>query len=136
MTATPTKSITVTHDRAAPPAKVWRALTDSQLVAAWLMPNDLKPIVGHRFTFNSQPMGNWDGVVHCEVTIVEPTTRLAYAWVGGSDVPERGITKLNTVVTWTLTPTVAGGTRLHLDHSGFTESNGFAFDAMTKGWSE
>jgi uncharacterized protein YndB with AHSA1/START domain len=36
------------------------------------------------------------------------------------------------VVTWTLTPTQSGGTRLVLEHSGFLP--GFAFDGAEKGW--
>ena len=39
-----------------PPEKVWRALTDPQLLAAWLMPNDFEPRVGHRFTFRTDPV--------------------------------------------------------------------------------
>ncbi|MFB6393843.1 SRPBCC domain-containing protein [Polymorphospora lycopeni] len=38
-----------------PPEKVWRALTDPDLVAAWLMPNTFEPRVGHRFTFRTDP---------------------------------------------------------------------------------
>ncbi len=33
-----------------PPEWVWRALIDPQELAAWLMPNDFLPVVGHRFT--------------------------------------------------------------------------------------
>jgi uncharacterized protein YndB with AHSA1/START domain len=38
------------------------------------------------------------------------------------------------VVTWTLTPTASGGTRLALEHSGFLPTNAFAFDGARKGW--
>ncbi|NOU73910.1 SRPBCC domain-containing protein, partial [Paenibacillus sp. LMG 31458] len=31
--------------------KVWSALTDSNKLAKWVMENDFKPIVGHRFQF-------------------------------------------------------------------------------------
>jgi uncharacterized protein YndB with AHSA1/START domain len=41
---------------------------------------------------------------------------------------------LDTVVTWTLTPTPSGGTRLALEHSGFVPGNAFAFDGARKGW--
>ena len=44
--------------------------------------------------------------------------------------------RLDTVVTWTLTPTAAGGTHLRLDHDGFTPRDSFAFEAMGKGWRE
>jgi uncharacterized protein YndB with AHSA1/START domain len=38
-----------------PPEKVWRALTQPALIAQWLMQNDFKPEVGHRFTFRAKP---------------------------------------------------------------------------------
>jgi hypothetical protein len=38
------------------------------------------------------------------------------------------------VVTWTLTPTPSGGTRLALEHSGFLSANAFVFDGTSKGW--
>lgn len=37
------------------PERVWRALTDPKALAAWLMPNDFAPVVGHRFTFRAPP---------------------------------------------------------------------------------
>src|SRR5262249_37620569 len=50
-----------------PPARVWRALTDPDLLARWLMPNDFRPAAGHRFTFRTDPRPGFDGIVHCEV---------------------------------------------------------------------
>jgi hypothetical protein len=38
------------------------------------------------------------------------------------------------VVTWTLPPTQSGGTRVRLEHSGFTPRDGFAFENVDKGW--
>jgi uncharacterized protein YndB with AHSA1/START domain len=123
-----TQSIHVDYDLPHPPSKVWRGLTESGLLAAWLMPNDIRPIVGHRFTFKAPPMPGWDGVVHCEVLEVEPQKLLRYSWRGGAEV-----SRLESEVTWTLTPT-ARGTKLVLVHSGFLPRNAFAFDAMSKGW--
>jgi uncharacterized protein YndB with AHSA1/START domain len=116
-----------------PPTKVWRALTDRTLLGRWLMPNDLAPVVGHRFTFQAKPMPGWDGVVHCEVLEVDPPRRLVYAWRGGSDDLNDYGSRLDTVVTWTLESS-ATGTLLRLEHSGFTDKNAFAFDVMGKGW--
>ncbi len=126
-----TNSITVDYELPHPPRKVWRALTEPALLAKWLMENDLVPVVGHKFTFRSQPMGDWDGITHCEVLEVEPEKRLRYAWRGGD--PAKAAWRLDTTVTWTLTPT-ENGTRLRLEHSGFTAANAFAFDNMGKGW--
>jgi Activator of Hsp90 ATPase homolog 1-like protein len=35
---------------------VWRALTDPELIARWLMPNDLRLETGHRFAIDSDPV--------------------------------------------------------------------------------
>ena len=35
--------------------KVWRALTQSQLMADWLMANDFEAQAGHHFQFRAQP---------------------------------------------------------------------------------
>jgi uncharacterized protein YndB with AHSA1/START domain len=116
------------------PAVVWRTLTSDELIGRWLMPNDFEPVVGRRFTFTTTPMGGWDGIVHCEVLEMVPNQRLVYSWKGGSDDNPAYGSRLDSVVTWTLTP-VEGGTRLRLVHSGFrSPGNDFAFDAMSSGW--
>lgn len=88
-----------------PPAEVWRALTDPDVVAKWLLPNDFAPRLGHRFTFR-------DGrrTVHCEVTALDEARRLCYTW-------RRGHEPLS-VVTWTLEPVGAHATRVCLTHTG------------------
>jgi uncharacterized protein YndB with AHSA1/START domain len=122
------RSICVEYDVPHPPAKVWRALTESALLSAWLMVNDIRPVVGHAFTFKAHPMPGWDGIVHCEVLEVDPHRRLRYSWCGGAEG-----SRLDSIVTWTLTATPSG-TRLELEHSGFMPINAFAFDIMGKGW--
>ncbi|SIM44142.1 SRPBCC family protein [Micromonospora cremea] len=92
-----------------PPAKVWRALTDPDLIARWLMQTDFVPVVGHRFTFRTDPRPGFDGIVRCEVLDLDPQRLLRWSWRGGS---------LDTVVTWTLAAE-GRGTRLFLEHSGF-----------------
>jgi uncharacterized protein YndB with AHSA1/START domain len=93
------------------PARVWKALTDPVLLAKWLMPNDFRPVVGHRFTFRTDPRPNvgFDGIIHCEVLAAEPERLLRFSWRGGP---------LDTTVTWTLSPE-GRGTRLFLAHDGF-----------------
>jgi uncharacterized protein YndB with AHSA1/START domain len=116
------------------PERVWQALTSAELIGRWLMPNDFAAEVGRRFTFRRRPMGDWDGVVHCEVLELMPQRKLVYSWKGGSDSNPTYGARLDTVVTRTLTP-VAGGTRLRLVHAGFrSPGNDFAFDAMSPGW--
>jgi uncharacterized protein YndB with AHSA1/START domain len=123
------QSICVEYDLSYPPARVWRALTEPELLGGWLMPNDIRPIVGHTFSFKSTPMPGWDGTVQCEVLEAEPPKRLRYSWRGGV-----APWFLDSIVTWTLTPTPGGGTLLVLEHAGFLPNNAFAYDAMGKGW--
>jgi uncharacterized protein YndB with AHSA1/START domain len=116
------------------PERIWRTLTRSDLLAKWLMPNDFEPVVGYRFTFKTKPMGDWDGIVHCEVLQCEAPRLLRYSWKGGSDTnPDYG-SRLESDVTWTLAP-VEGGTLVRMVHDGFVfPGNRFAFDAMSSGW--
>lgn len=92
-----------------PPEAVWRALTTPELLARWLMPNDFAPVIGHRFTFRTEPGPGFDGVVHCEVLELDAPSTLAFSWRGGP---------LDTHVRFTLAPE-GDGTRLHMEHSGF-----------------
>jgi uncharacterized protein YndB with AHSA1/START domain len=133
-----TRDIVVEDVVPQPPEKVWKALTTAELIGQWLMPNDFEPVVGKRFTFKTRPIGDWDGVVQCEVLEVVPNRRLVYSWKGGADSNDSGSnygSKLDSVVTWTLQPE-GRGTRLRLVHTGFrSPQNDFAYDAMSSGWS-
>jgi uncharacterized protein YndB with AHSA1/START domain len=116
------------------PDKVWRALTDASLLGQWLMPCDFRPMVGHRFTFKAKPMGDWDGTVQCEVLACEPSHLLRYTWVGGAVGNKTYGSRLESAVTWTLTP-VEGGTLLRMEHAGFrSPENDVAYQAMSPGW--
>jgi uncharacterized protein YndB with AHSA1/START domain len=127
------EQIVVEYSFSESPAKVWRALTEPDFLAGWLMPNDIAPVVGHKFNFRSQPMGDWDGVVDCEVLEVVPERKLVYTWNGGSSKNEGYGHRLETTVTWTLEAQPAGGTLLKLVHHGFHPDD-FAFNAMGQGW--
>lgn len=112
-----------------PVDRVWRALTEPELLAKWFMPNDFAPVVGHRFTFRTDPVpsANFDGTVHCEVLALEPDRLLRIAWRGGA---------LDTTVTWTLAAE-GTGTRLFLVHDGFDPDDPvqqFARRSMNSGW--
>jgi uncharacterized protein YndB with AHSA1/START domain len=111
-----------------PPAAVWRALTEPAALSAWLMPNDFRPEVGHKFQFRvPKPPIGWRGIVDCEVLVVDPPRRLSYTWLGD---PKYRPTK----VTWTLEP-VEGGTRLRLEHTGFRGIGGMFLRWMLgSGW--
>jgi len=128
-----TESIVVDYQLNEPPAQIWRALTEPKLLAQWLMENDIQPVVGHKFTFRVKPQGDWDGIVYCEVLEVDPPHKLVYSWQGGSEKDGATAPRLDTIVTWTLTPTLTGGTLLHLLHHGFRLDD-YAFEVIGKGW--
>ncbi|MFD1628411.1 SRPBCC family protein [Pseudopedobacter beijingensis] len=112
---------------------VWEYLTNSELLAQWLMPNDFKPIVGHQFQFGTKPklkLG-FDGRIYCEVLEVIPYKKLIYSWKGGSS---KETPSLDSIVTWTIDIT-DGGTVLTLEHTGFKGiKNYLAYIFMNKGW--
>lgn len=107
-----------------PPEKLWRALTETSLLAQWLMNNDFEPVVGRKFQFRSEPMPNWDGIIDCEVRIVEPLRRLSYTWSSLG---------LDSVVLFTLTP-AEGGTRVRMEQSGFRPDQQQAYGGAKYGW--
>jgi uncharacterized protein YndB with AHSA1/START domain len=75
--AATTRSIVIEREMPHPPERVWRALTQGALIEEWLMENDFQPVVGHRFNFRATPMPNWNGIVDCQVLVVEPNQRLS-----------------------------------------------------------
>ena len=120
-----TETISFDFDLAHPPEKVWRALTDPTLLTEWLLPVvDLQLAPGAEFTFRTQPHPGWDGTVSCRFVEIEPQRKLVYTW----DVPF-----LQTVVTFTLTPTPSG-TRLSLVQSGFTPAQKRESGGARYGW--
>ena len=123
-TSPETRSVIVERQMPFPPEKIWRALTQPHLIAEWLMKNDFKPAVGHRFRFRMDPQPNWDGVVDCQVLVVEPNKALSYAW---------GALGLESVVTFTLTPAGAG-THLRMEQSGFRPDQPQAYQGAQYGW--
>jgi uncharacterized protein YndB with AHSA1/START domain len=128
------KSFTLSWELRHPLAKVWRALTESNLLEEWIMPNDMKLVVGHEFTFKQDPTPWWDGIVHCKMLEVEPQKRIRYSWRSQKD--KDGQFFLDTIVSWTLTPTIDGGTKLSLEQSGFTPQNTQAFGGAKLGWDQ
>lgn len=129
-TATDTRSIVVERIMPHPPEKIWRALTDGALIAEWLMNNDFKPVVGHKFNFRAKPIAGWNGVADCEVLIVEPTRKLAWRQ---NTSGEQAASGLKSVVTWTLTP-IGSGTHVRLKHAGFRHADEAGYHAMSNGW--
>ncbi len=120
-----------------PPETIWKTLTSGTLMSRWIMaPTGFEPVEGNRFTFQTTPAGRWDGVIHCQVLEVRPHERFVYAWKGGHETNAGYGSRLDTIVTWTLSK-VDSGTRLRLVHSGFiTPRNDTAFKSMSQGWTK
>jgi uncharacterized protein YndB with AHSA1/START domain len=116
---------------------IWKALTSAELMERWMMkPTGFVAANGNAFTFQTTPAGAWDGVIRCEVLDVAPRRRLSYAWRGGDEGNVGYGSRLETIVTWTLTP-VEAGTRVRLVHSGFvTPKNDTAYRNMSEGWAK
>jgi uncharacterized protein YndB with AHSA1/START domain len=107
-----------------PPEKIWRALTEGALIKEWLMDNDFQPVVGHSFQFRSTPVPNWNGIIDSQVLVIEPNKKLSYGW---------GSLGLESVVTWTLSPT-GSGTHVRMEHSGFRSDQDAAYKGANYGW--
>jgi uncharacterized protein YndB with AHSA1/START domain len=118
-TATGTRSVVIEREMPFPPDKIWRALTQPHLIEEWLMKNDFNPVVGERFNLRA----DW-GAVDCQVLVVEPNKTLSYTWAAHG---------LESVVTWTLTPTKTG-THLRMEQSGFRPDQQQAYQGAKYGW--
>lgn len=120
-----TQSLSFELDLKHPPEKVWRALTDPALMAQWLLPVfDFRLEPGAAFMFRTQPYPGWDGTVNCRIIEIDPYRKLSYAWT---------VPFLDTVVTFTLTPT-ASGTHLSLVQSGFRTDQKRELGGARYGW--
>ena len=86
---------------AAPPAKVWRLLTEPELMRLWWAEGEVAAVVGHQFTLDMPGYGKQPA--RCSRSIPAPL-RLTFtaAWT----------------LAWRLEPEGAG-TRVFLEHSGF-----------------
>jgi uncharacterized protein YndB with AHSA1/START domain len=100
-----------------PREKVWKALTDAKLLAAWLLANDFAPEPGRHFTLRGNTKAGEPDQVDCQVLELEPLRRISYSWrESGGDARSAP-----SIVTFWLIPLLHGGTRLRLIHrSGAT----------------
>ena len=122
-----TESIAFEFDLHHEPQKVWRALTDPALLTEWLLPVvelELEP--GAALTFKAPPQPGWDGIVNGRILEIDAHRKLSYTWAVGD-------MELDTVVTFTLTPT-ASGTRLSVVQSGFKPDQKRNFAGARYGW--
>jgi uncharacterized protein YndB with AHSA1/START domain len=88
------------------------------------MKNDFKPVMGHRFNLRKSPRPDLNIVVDCQVLTIEPNKTLSYTWAAFD---------LESVVTWTLTPTRTG-THLRMEQFGFRPDQKQAHGGAKGGW--
>jgi uncharacterized protein YndB with AHSA1/START domain len=113
------RAVKLERDLPHPPQKVWRALTEPQLISDWLMKTDATLSEGTDFTLSA----DW-GSVDCRVTEALAPERLSYTWEAYD---------LRSVVTWTLSP-IDGGTRLRMEQTGFKLGQDQYRDGAEAGW--
>jgi uncharacterized protein YndB with AHSA1/START domain len=93
-----------------PRDKVWRALTDKELLAAWLLPNDIRPQVGAKFQL--------EPAIECEVLEAEEGRTLRWRQREPADaVAPRHF--VESVVSFELADLPGGGTHLRVVHDQF-----------------
>jgi uncharacterized protein YndB with AHSA1/START domain len=116
---TETRTVVVEREIPYPPEKIWRALTQPRLIEEWLMKNDFELVADHKFNLR----GDW-GSVDCQVLKIQPMRMLSYSWEAHG---------LESIVTWTLTPT-GTGTTLRMEQSGFRSDQEQAYRGAKMGW--
>ena len=105
---------------AAAPAKVWRLLTEPELLRVWWAEGEVAAVVGHQFTLDIPTYGKQP----CKVLEVDPPHRFVYTFTAA----------------WTLTRHLEAegtGARVFLEHSGFDLNDkrmAEAFNRMGAGW--
>src|SRR5262245_4348787 len=109
----PIEPITLSAATTGSPAATWAALTEPSLVIEWF--TEASPVgpVGspYRLDFG-------DGsVISGRIEALEPGRLLSYSWAWADTEPAE-----ETVVTWTVEPLPDGGTRVTLEHAGWSEA--------------
>ncbi|RUT35584.1 SRPBCC domain-containing protein [Paenibacillus zeisoli] len=103
----------------APIQKVWEAVSTSEGMAAWFMPNDFKAEIGHEFYLDAGPYGK----NLCKVTELEPPDKLSFSWAKN----------------WTITfelKELEGQTEFTLTHAGWDAADQIPYNNMNHGWAE
>src|SRR4051812_30805149 len=112
-TRTSSDSIVFEVDLPEPPEKVWRALTQPEVLAQWLMPSE------GQSAERSVPSDS-SAAIECEVLAAERNRFLRYKWretgKGRRGEPRETV---DSIVTFELSVMPTGGTHLRLVHSDF-----------------
>jgi uncharacterized protein YndB with AHSA1/START domain len=123
--------ILATVEIAAPPERVFRALTSNEIIDWWVRPGVFDT---REWTGDVRKGGRWRAtgvargqpyVLEGEFLEVQPPTKLVHTW------QRAGAPSAATMVTYRLQP-IAGGTRLTLRHTGFVPPDGCG--SVCHGW--
>jgi uncharacterized protein YndB with AHSA1/START domain len=104
------ESVVVECELEAPPEKVWRALSEPALLARWLLPTRAVAPADGALAFDGEAEG-LARRIDCRLLDAEPNRRLSYLWREPAG---------ESVVTFELSDSAAGGTWLKVVHGGFT----------------
>jgi uncharacterized protein YndB with AHSA1/START domain len=134
MKQTDSDAVVLECDLPEPRDKVWRALTEQDLLAAWLLPNDIRPEVGAKFQLQpphagckaragGEPGAGSEAGGGCKPTeceVLEAETGRVLRWrqrePADAVAPRRFI---ESVVSFELADLPDGGTHLRVVHDGF-----------------
>lgn len=119
MEQTETKTLIIEREFHHSPQKIWRALTTPYLLQEWIMKSDFAPVEQMKFKFINDRFN-----VECENLEIIEFEKLTYSWCALG---------LESVVSWTLTPT-QNGTILRLEQSGFRTDQKQAYGGAKFGW--
>jgi uncharacterized protein YndB with AHSA1/START domain len=108
-------TVVVEYDLPEPPEKVWRALTEPELVAEWLVP--------------AEGATDARAPIECEVIEAQPNRLVRYSWRDGPEPGSDDDSGLDSIVTFHLTRTAAGGTHLRIIHTAFERTPALAMAA-------
>jgi uncharacterized protein YndB with AHSA1/START domain len=129
-------TLTLQRTLAAPPERVWHALTDPTALAAWFWPDSLRTVA----TLDPRPGGGYSiaaparMAVRGEYRVVEPPRRLEFSWQWEGET-ERTIVRLE--LSTVDDPEHAGGpaaTALRLTHDLFPDE--LSRDNHIQGWTD
>ena len=122
----PSDSLVFECDFEEPPEKVWRALTEPQLLDAWWTAEEPAPAdSAEAEPAPSRPGPSRPGPSHpkleYEVLTADPPRLVRYRWRDRDQgVGDSGGHEVHSVVTFELAPGPMGGTHLRLTHGEFT----------------
>ena len=121
-TATETLSVVVEREMPFPPEKIWRALTQPHLIEEWLMKNDFKPVVDHRFNLQR-------GLGRLSTVRSWQSSRTRRCLTPGRPMVSR-------VSSLGLSPRRSTGTHLRMEQSGFRPDQQQAYQGAKGGWQQ